>query len=512
MKKLLLLLSVSLFGISSYAQGTCAAAVNLTGSGTTVVAAINGTYPAAGACAWGDGAAPNAMWYKFTAPSGGIITVTSDIAANPVGLDSRLSIYSGTCAALTCLVGSDDVDYPVNNRSSIQDFVVTAGTTYYFVWDNRWAPIATPNEGVTFDFTYLAATCFVPTGFGFTALPTTTSASIGWDAPVPGTDPIGYQVEYGTQGFTQGTGITVDTTLPEVTMSPLMPSTVYSFYVRSNCGAGDYSAWAGPISFSTVFEAATPYYGTSFEQANLDFVGWTAAPSSNEASDWFLINIPVLAQDGARSVVSLSNQLDTSDARLFSRGVTLTAGQIYTVKYWIRNYLSDEETMGELLGSYQLTMGTTADAASQITILNTEPALSNLEFEERTVVLPAITATGTYFFSFLHDSGLNYLPPGEQGVIMDNFSVSAPLSVGDVLSNKFSVFPNPSSNVISISNTENINVNGIQITDLNGRIVKDVKYVSTPNVAINISDLATGMYMMNITSDQGTAVKKIMKN
>jgi len=78
--------------------------------------------------------------------------------------------------------------------------------------------------------------------------------------------------------------------------------------------------------------------------------------------------------------------------------------------------------------------------------------------------------------------------------------------------NTFTVYPNPANNVINVSNTLNNNVNKITIGDLNGRIVKEVKFDNVPNVQINVSDLSSGVYMMNISTDKGSLVKKIIKN
>lgn len=124
---------------------------------------------------------------------------------------------------------------------------------------------------------------------------------------------------------------------------------------------------------------------------------------------------------------------------------------------------------------------------------------------------------------FTSFSGTTTTPPATNTAaattLIDNFVTRA--SAADTLlgvesvtlaENKFSVFPNPASNLISISNSENILVNEITITDLNGRVVKQSKYNNTSEIQINVSDLASGMYLMNITSDQGSATKKIIKN
>ena len=97
--------------------------------------------------------------------------------------------------------------------------------------------------------------------------------------------------------------------------------------------------------------------------------------------------------------------------------------------------------------------------------------------------------------------------------MVDDFKVTATsLSVKDILASKFSVNPNPATDLISISNAENIAVNELLITDLNGRIVQQHNVTNAANIEVNVADLSAGMYLMTINSDQGTAIKKIMKH
>ena len=87
-------------------------------------------------------------------------------------------------------------------------------------------------------------------------------------------------------------------------------------------------------------------------------------------------------------------------------------------------------------------------------------------------------------------------------------SVSSP----EIISNKFSVSPNPTNDFINISSSDNIGVNGVTIADLNGRVIKEMSYNNISNIQVNLTDLADGMYIMNIKSEQGIATKKILKN
>ncbi|RZJ71330.1 MAG: T9SS type A sorting domain-containing protein [Flavobacterium sp.] len=98
--------------------------------------------------------------------------------------------------------------------------------------------------------------------------------------------------------------------------------------------------------------------------------------------------------------------------------------------------------------------------------------------------------------------------------LVDDVSISTTsvAGVNDQLASQFAVFPNPATNVINVSNNNNILVDGIQIVDLNGRTVKSVKFDGVASAEVNISDLSSGMYMMTVSSDKGTMTKKIVKN
>lgn len=97
-------------------------------------------------------------------------------------------------------------------------------------------------------------------------------------------------------------------------------------------------------------------------------------------------------------------------------------------------------------------------------------------------------------------------------LMVDDVKVtSSNLAVDEVFSSKFAVYPNPSNGVINLSNNDNIMMKDMNITDINGRIVKSVNLNGVSEAQVNISDLSNGVYMLNIFSDQGKAVKKIVK-
>jgi len=78
---------------------------------------------------------------------------------------------------------------------------------------------------------------------------TNTTADIAWT--ITGTE-TQWIVEYGTEGFTPGTGtdVIVNTT-PATTLSLLTSNSFYQYYVRAICGPDDTSFYSSPVSFNT---------------------------------------------------------------------------------------------------------------------------------------------------------------------------------------------------------------------------------------------------------------------
>jgi hypothetical protein len=95
-----------------------------------------------------------------------------------------------------------------------------------------------------------APTCPTPSGLTLNGSDLT-SATFTW---IPGFSETDWQMEYGTPGFTPGTGAgTASLTTNNVneTVSGLASNQFYEMYVRAVCSVGDTSGFVGPISFNT---------------------------------------------------------------------------------------------------------------------------------------------------------------------------------------------------------------------------------------------------------------------
>jgi len=72
------------------------------------------------------------------------------------------------------------------------------------------------------------------------------------------------------------------------------------------------------------------------------------------------------------------------------------------------------------------------------------------------------------------------------------------------------IFPNPIDDILSIRAFSNELINSIEIMDLNGKTINQ-HIVNAKEFELNISDLTSGYYLINIITNQSTHIKKIIK-
>jgi hypothetical protein len=106
----------------------------------------------------------------------------------------------------------------------------------------------------------------------------------------------------------------------------------------------------------------------------------------------------------------------------------------------------------------------------------------------------------------------HYVGNDADSISVDDVSITGTLGVNQILSSSFSTFPNPVNDVITLTNAESTTVDSISISDINGRTVKSIAVNNLSEIQINVADLTAGVYLMNINSNAGKAVKKFIKN
>ncbi len=248
--------------------------------------------------------------------------------------------------------------------------------TYYFGLHNA-CPTSSPN-GIAFDdFSLgLTPTCTVPTALTATAT-SSTAANLGWTAPGSGS-PVSYNWEVRTSGAggSGATGLTAsgNVAAPTVTASTsaLAANTTYNLYVRTYCGGTDYSAWVGPIAFTTPCAATSPGWTESFETVTVGSGTGSGSylPSCwYEIGDWTTASGNVGTYQKPRTGTKFIYTNWTADDWLFTPTTTLTGGVSYDFTYY---YIVDNNGgSGSTAFSTELKYGASQSVAAMTNAIST---------------------------------------------------------------------------------------------------------------------------------------------
>ena len=145
------------------------------------------------------------LWFMVTVPASGSVTVETvpPTAGSPI-TDTGLSVYSGACANLTEL-DCDDDSSPNGFYSLISITGRTPGEVLYI---RVWA-FGNSATGLLAVCVTTPSNCAPPSGPTATNT-TNTTAQLNWIAPTGAPAGVTYELQYGLQGFTLGSGTAVN--------------------------------------------------------------------------------------------------------------------------------------------------------------------------------------------------------------------------------------------------------------------------------------------------------------
>jgi hypothetical protein len=203
-----------------------------------------------------------------------LFTVSSIIAGNSVRIDWDKT--SGNAWEIQYGIAGFELGTGTTVNFSISSNTIgglVEGTSYQFYIRTRcidntysdWVGPVSPGS--------VSSACTSPTDVtALRSITDTSIATVNWS--FDGTEST-WQVEYGVAGFTIGTGISLFTYSPSTTVNGLVENVSYDFYVRSNCGATQNSAWTGPINIAAVGAPSTDSFsalvnGFNFEEVSIN--------------------------------------------------------------------------------------------------------------------------------------------------------------------------------------------------------------------------------------------------
>jgi hypothetical protein len=134
---------------------------------------------------------------------------------------------------------------------------------------------------------------------------------------------------------------------------------------------------------------------------------------------------------------------------------------------------------------------------------------------ERTATLIILRVNGTQLASYpVYGTGTTARFVGIRfdnygsGFSVDDLIIELPASSESFNSNLFSIYPNPATSVLNISNNNNLDIKNISVVDVNGRTIKNQAGSLSQ---INVSDLNAGVYFVTIEAAEGKTTKKFIK-
>ena len=121
--------------------------------------------------------------------------------------------------------------------------------------------------------------------------------------------------------------------------------------------------------------------------------------------------------------------------------------------------------------------------------------------------LPTPTPVKFAFRYFVTNGG----PSGANSDLIgiDTFLVDRPLNTDTFFKSNFSIAPNPANDFVTISKNSAIDITSVTVTDINGRIVKEI---NNDAATISVADLNAGVYFLKINTAEGSGTTKLIKN
>ncbi|WP_026703637.1 T9SS-dependent choice-of-anchor J family protein [Flavobacterium soli] len=417
---------------------------------------------------------------KFFARSGG---ATGSVQVGTVDNTSNDAVFS---ELETVAITSTYAEYIVNftDYSGEDTFIafrhnISGAYTTVYIDDIRWevAPLCA-------DVTNIAV-----------AEITTETANITWEPQ--GTE-ANWQVAFGPATTTDPEMLTPSEllTVTSFPLSDLTENTSYKFWVRSACGEPNGNGiWMGPIEFTTQCLPTTVPFTQNFETATTPALPSCSLSENTGGNPW---GTTTVTQYGFNSKVLqyIYTCSSAANAWYYTQGIALTAGQEYTIsyKYGTNNTLYVEK-LKVMFGMSPTSEDMTEEIANHDNI--------NFNIAQTNETLFTAPETGVYFFGFnVYSASCQY------NLYVDDITIEAALSNPDFNSANFKFYPNPVKDVLNLSYDQAIT--NVAVFNLLGQKVIE-NTINATTAQVDMSNLATGSYLVKVTSENQTKTIKVIK-
>jgi hypothetical protein len=335
-----------------------------------------------------------------------------------------------------------------------------------------------------------------------------------------------WQVEVQPIGIDQGTTASIIfedmiATNP-VTATGLSASTSYDYFVRSDCGSGNFSAWVGPFTFTTSCAVVTGFpYTTDFTN-NVPNQCWDEAgsgeiadgPLTRGASDWkanrSYENVSGTAVPS--NVINLWQSVDREWLISEVYDMTGTSNDLLTVEVAVTDYLftgastaADTAVMGS---DDQVDLLITTDSGVTWTSLTTWNAANQPATVGTSFSIDLSSYSGVVQFAFLASDG-TVDDTEDYDFHVGLFVIDGTAGSNDMDSFEFNYYPNPTNSLVNFNGQQVID--GITVRNLLGQQLLVAKPNAT-STSIDLSSFPSGLYLIEVASGEQSRVVKVLRN
>jgi chitodextrinase len=356
---------------------------------------------------------------------------------------------------------------------------LTASTAYSFTVRAKDAAGNLSVTSNTVNVTTLAATTTdttVPSTPTLSASGTTqTSTNLSWTASTDNVGVTGYNVYRGTTLLTTVTGTTY-------TATGLTASTAYSFTVRAKDAAGNLSVTSNTVNVTTLAATSVTYCTSQGNSTADERIGRVQFGTINNAST---------GTAGYENFTSISTNVVRGTANTITITPTWT-GTVYNEGYAV---FIDYNNDGDFIDAGETVFTKAASKTTPVSGSFTIPATTTVGTKRMRVSMKyngVPTSCEAFSYGQVEDYTINVTSTAKD-------IETTPLT--------FSLYPNPvKGDVLNISDFE-----GEASYRIFSAMGQDLGNGKVENNTINVGNLANGTYMIEVTTANGTNMKRFIK-
>ena len=390
-----------------------------------------------------------------------------------------------------------------------------------FAWKNdpsvgTQPPATITNLSVTASGT-APVTCDAPTGVTASNV-TQTSATITWTA---GGTETAWELQYKTASASNWSNSINVTNTPSHNLTGLTAGTQYQVRVRAVCSATETSNWSSVGTFTTTQASVTPPTVTTNNATNVSLnsatLNGTITPGSEtitaQGFEWKATTGGTYTAVNATGTTLSYNLtgLTANTGYTFRAFATTASGTTYGAE---KTFITTEETCA---APTNVTASNITNTTAEISWTQQGDVTSwdvNYRVAGATSWYSATTTTNPYMLSGLTESTtyeVQVIAHCTNGVTSDPSATITLTTVGinDYELNNVVVYPNPTTGMIQIQNSES-RIENVEVYDAYGKMLNAVT-VNDNATSLDLSGYASGTYFVKIMTENGVVTKRVVK-